>query len=40
MKFHNLGHISLKKVDMINKFPLFWFLVQKVGASKSKGKFR
>ena len=38
MRFQNLEHISLKKVGEMDKFPLFWCLVQKVGASKSKGK--
>ena len=40
MRYHNLGHILLKKVGKIVEFPDFWFLVQKVGASNSKGKFR
>ena len=40
MRNHNLGHISLKKVGKSDAFPPFWFLVQKVGGSKSKGKFR
>ena len=30
----------MKKVNETDKFPLVWSLVQKVGASKNKGKFR
>ena len=40
MRFYDFGYISLKKIGKIDEFSTFWFLVQKVGASKSKGKFR
>ena len=36
-RLHNLEHISLNESGRFLKFPPFWFLVQKVGASKSKG---
>ena len=36
MRFHNLGHISLKKEGKIDEFPHFLVLVQKVGAYNVK----